>query len=232
MAIGLARTFNPAITACLAGNEGANLSGTIRFQGTAPQPLPMRMDAEPACSKLHSGPTFVQQVQVSPAGGLKNVFVWVKGGLEGKQFDPPATPAVLDQKGCVYEPRVMGIQVGQRLRVLNSDPTTHNVHPIPRNNPEWNLSQAANGAPITRTFPNEEVMVRFMCNIHPWMRSYVGVVAHPYFAVTSEDGTFEIKGLPPGEYTIEAWHERLRTREQKVTVGAGESKTIEFTFTG
>jgi hypothetical protein len=159
------------------------------------------------------------------------VFVWVKSGLEGKNFAPPTTPVTLDQKGCVYEPHVIGIQANQALSVTNSDPFTHNVHPLPKNNPEDNRSQTAGAAPAEFKFPRQEVMIAVKCNIHPWMRSYIAVVNHPFFAVSGADGSFSIQGLPPGTYTIEAVHESLGNKEAQVTVGASETGEANFNYT-
>jgi hypothetical protein len=125
---------------------------------------------------------------------------------------------------------MVGVQAGQTLKILNSDPTTHNIHPVPANNREWNTSMSPGGSPLERTFAREEVMIPVKCNVHPWMKSYIGVLKHPFFAVTGKDGTFEIKGLPPGEYTIEAWHEKLAPMTQKITVAAKDSKAVDFTL--
>ncbi|HEV8130914.1 MAG TPA: hypothetical protein VGQ81_06660 [Acidobacteriota bacterium] len=211
--------------------DAATLTGKAIFRGTAPKPSVVRMEADQNCATQHQNPVYLQQIEVDDQGGLRNVFVCVKQGVEGQTFQPPAQPVILDQKGCIYQPRVLGIQTGQKLKVLNSDPTMHNVHPLPRENQEWNLSQPPKGLPLVKTFEHPEIMVRVMCNIHPWMRCYIGIVPHPYFAVTSTDGNFAIKDIPPGQYTLEAWHEKLGTQEQKLTVGPKESKAVEFVFT-
>ncbi len=217
-------------TAAVPTAESATLAGRATFQGTVPKAISIRMEADRNCVSQHQDPVYLQQVEVNEQGGLRNVFVWVKQGLESQTFQPPSTPVVLDQRGCIYVPRVLGIQTGQKLKVLNSDPAMHNVHPLPRQNQEFNLSQPPNGLPLVKTFEHPEVMVRVMCNIHPWMRAYVAVVPHPYFAVTATDGSFEIRDLPPGEYTLAAWHETLGRQEQKVTVGVNETKAVRFVF--
>jgi plastocyanin len=171
-------------------------------------------------------------VVVNSNGTLANVFVYVKAGLEGKTFEAPTGPVTLDQKGCIYRPHVIGIRAGQTLSVANSDPTTHNVHPMPKANREWNTSQPPKAANLERTFPRPETMIPVKCNVHPWMKSWLGVMDHPYFAVTGNQGTFELKGLPPGDYTVEAWHEKYGTSEQKVTLAASANQTVEFTFKG
>lgn len=135
--------------------------------------------------------------------------MYIKAGLEGKQFAVPATPIIFDERGCWFTPRVLGIQTGQVLRITNSDPVTHNVHPLAQTNREWNHSQGAGDEPLSRKFPRTEVMISVECNIHSWMDAYIGAVPHPYFAVTGNDGTFEIHNVPPGDYVIEAWQEKL-----------------------
>jgi plastocyanin len=210
----------------------AAVSGKVNFTGKAPARARLIMDAEPDCKGLHTAPVLSEEVIVNANGTLANVFVYVKAGLEGKTFEMPSGPANLDQKGCVYRPHVFGVRAGQVLSVSNSDPTTHNIHPMPRTNREWNTSQPPKGANIERTFPRPEVMIPVKCNVHPWMKSYVGVLDHPYFAVTGEDGSFTIANLPPGDYSIEAWHEKYPAQEQKVTLAAGAKQTLEFTFKG
>ena len=206
-----------------------SLSGKVTLDGKAPSNPRINMSAEPDCAGLHSGPVHAEVALVGDGGALANVFVWVKDGLEG-EFEVPSTPVALDQKGCTYKPHVVALQSGQVLSVTNSDPTTHNVHPLPRVNREWNRSQTANASAIERKFSRQEIMLPVKCNIHPWMRSYINVVDHPFFAVTGADGSFEIKGLPPGTYTIEARHERFDAQEASVTVGASESKQADFTL--
>ena len=170
-------------------------------------------------------------VLIGADGGLKNVFVYVKEGLDAAySFDIPATAVVLDQKGCIYTPRVLGIRAGQALTVLNSDETLHNVHAIPMANQEFNSGMPFKDTKLTKTFTVPEVMVRFKCDVHPWMGAYVGVTAHPFFAVTDASGAFEIKGLPPGTYTIEAWHERFGRRTSTVKIDPKGAATTAFTF--
>ena len=213
-------------------SQAGSVAGKVSFTGQASRRARLRMEADPNCAAAHSSPVYFQQVEVSEGGSLNNVFVWIKEGLEGYQFDPPEEPVTLNQKGCIYRPHVFGVQTRQDIQILNNDPTTHNIHPLPANNREWNQSQPAQGAPLMRSFPRQEVMIAVKCNIHPWMRSYIGVVSHPYFAVTGAEGEFQLKDLPPGEYTVEAWHEKLGTTEQKVTIGPSEAKQVDFTFQG
>ena len=204
-----------------------NIAGRISFDGPAPKPAPVRMDSDPNCAS--EGATD-EAVVVGANGALQNVFVYVKDGLGDLQFPVPATPAVMDQKGCRYMPHVLGAQVGQPVEIVNSDPTLHNVHAIPTANQEFNTGQPIKGMKSTHTFSTKEVMVPFKCDVHGWMRAYIGVLDHPFFAVTGPDGTFSLKGLPPGTYTVEAWHETLGTQTQTVTIGDKESKDVAFAF--
>jgi len=208
------------------------LTGKIKFTGRKPAHKLIDMSEDPACVEAHHGKAYDESVVVNPNGTLSNVFIYLKSGLEGKTFAVPATPVVIDQKGCWFHPRVMGIQVGQTLQVTNSDPVTHNIHPLAQINRDWNHSQGEGDPPLARRFIKPEVMIRVKCNIHSWMHAFIGVVDHPYFAVTGPDGTFEIRNIPPGDYVIEAWQETLGTQEQKITVTpSGKIETI-FTFKG
>lgn len=221
-------TAGPAAPVDLA--TAATITGKVVYQDGKPRRNRIRMGADPACTKLHASPVYSQEVVVNDNGTLRHVFVYVSQGLEGRTFTPPSEPVVLDQKGCVYEPHVVGAQTNQDIQVLNSDPTTHNIHPVPTVNREWNTSMPPGAEPLVRAFPREEVAIPVKCNIHPWMRSYIAVVKHPYFAVTGSDGSFEIKNLPPGQYTITAWQEKYGTTEQEVALGPKETKSIEFVF--
>ncbi|HEX8473791.1 MAG TPA: carboxypeptidase regulatory-like domain-containing protein [Pyrinomonadaceae bacterium] len=218
------------------GNEGS-VTGTIAFAGTAPAPKSISMDQDPVCSS--SNPNALAEDLVVKDGKLQNVFVYVKDGktADGKNitalaFDPPAQPAVLDQKGCHYVPHVLGIQTGQKLSVTNSDQTAHNVNVQANSNPKFNKSQPPAAAPIEQAFNRAETLIPVKCNQHPWMKSYIGVLKHPFFGVSGEDGKFEIKGLPPGTYTLVAWHERYGDKQQQasVTIGQKETKTQDFSF--
>jgi plastocyanin len=210
----------------------ATVRGTVRFTGKRPAPKTIDMSNDPACAEAHHGKDYDESVVVNPNGTLANVFIYIKGGLEGKQFEVPTTPVIFDQRGCWFQPRVLGIQTGQTLQISNSDPVTHNIHPLAQLNREWNHSQGPGEAPLERKFPRPEVMIRVKCNIHSWMRAYIGAIDHPYFAVTGADGTFEIRNVPPGDYLIEAWQETMGTQEQKVTVPAAGKIETSFTFKG
>jgi len=206
-----------------------SVAGKVTFEGAAPKLSPLRMDSDPNCAQ-QSATAPDESVVVGGDGALQNVFVYVKDGLGSLRFPVPSTAVVLDQKGCRYVPHVLGAQVGQRVEVLNSDPTLHNVHAVPMANREFNTGQPIPGMKHIHQFTAREVMVPFKCDVHPWMRAYVGVLDHPFFAVTGADGSFELKGLPPGTYTIEAWHETLGTQTQMVTIGAKETGTVAFSF--
>jgi plastocyanin len=234
------------IAACDGGNQAADsatptapaatdtadgpgiITGRITFDGTPPAPRPLPMDADPKCTPEPGA--VADRLLVGPDNGLKNVFVHVKDGLGNRKYAVPTTPVMLDQKGCQYVPHVFGVQVGQPVQIANSDPTMHNVNSAPRENRPFNFGQVPKTPAVTRTFAVAEIGVPFRCDVHSWMNAYAGVVPHPFFAVTSADGTFEIKGLPPGTYTIEAWHEQLGTQSQSVIVDGKTPATFTATF--
>jgi plastocyanin len=210
-------------------SKAGNVVGRVTIEGAVPSNPPIKMSAEPYC--IHENPngaTFENFVLNN--GGLENVFVYVKDGLDTYYFDIPTDPVKLDQQGCRYRPHVLGVRAGQKLAIANSDDIMHNVHALPNVNTEWNRGQALKNMVDEKVFTAREVMVPFKCDVHNWMQAYVGVMDHPYFAVTHEGGTFELKNLPAGTYTVEAWHEKLGTRTQSVTIGEKESKAITFTF--
>jgi plastocyanin len=188
------------------------------------------MSEEPACVEAHHGKAYDESLVVNKRGDLANAFIYVKSGLAGKVFPVPATPVVIDQKGCWFRPRVLGIQVGQSLQVINSDPVTHNIHPMAEVNRAWNHSQGAGDPPIARKFIKPEIMIPVKCNIHSWMHAFIGVLENPYFAVSQDDGKYEIANLPPGTYTIGVWQEKLGTQEQQVTIAPSGKAEANFTF--
>ena len=203
----------------------ATVNGTVKFDGTAPKPSKIDMSQDPACK----GTNEAENITVS-GGDLANVFVYVKDGLGSRTFDVPKDPVVLDQSGCKYHPHVLGVMAGQTVQIKNDDPTTHNIHPTPKDNREWNESQPPSSPAIEKNFAREEIMLPVKCNQHPWMKMYVSVVKTPFYAVTDKSGKYEIKGLPPGDYTIAFVHEKLGEQDQKVTVAAKDSKTVDQTF--
>jgi plastocyanin len=213
-------------------DNGATITGKVAFDGAKPVAKTIDMSAVPACSNAHKTPAKSEEVVVNDNGTLKNAFVWVKSGLPDKTWQVPAAPVALTQSGCMYQPHVIGAMAGQNLDIKNADPTNHNIHPLPTANSEWNESQPPGSPDKMQSFPRQEVLIPVKCNIHPWMRAYIGVVNHPFFAVTGDDGTFTIKGLPPGTYTIEVVHEKFGNSEQQITVGAKDSKTLDFTIKG
>jgi plastocyanin len=208
-----------------------DVKGVAMLDGAAPKNQVIKMNADPVCMKEAKG---TQEQETYLVGGdgksLGNVFVYVKDGLGNYVFDTPTDTAKIDQKECRYHPHVFGMRVGQALEIVNSDPTLHNIHAMPKENSEFNNGQPIQGMKMTHTFDKKEVMVPFKCDVHGWMNAYVGVMDHPYFAVTDKDGKFELKSLPPGTYTIEAWHEKLGTQTASVTLGAKETKDVTFNF--
>lgn len=211
------------------GDEGS-VKGKIAFQGQAPKYRPISMDADAVCAKKHSDPVYPEAVVVNKNGTLRNVFVRVKSGLEGKTFAVPEQAVTLDQDGCLYKPHVLGIQAKQNLKVVTSDNTAHNIHPMPKVNREWNLSQSPGSDPIMQTFTRPEATIPVKCNQHPWMKAYIHVLDNPFYAVTDDDGNYEIKGLPPGKYEIEAIHEEYGAMTQPVEVAAKQDATSDFTY--
>jgi plastocyanin len=211
-----------------AGGAGS-LKGTAKIEGATLKPTRIDMSSDPNCAKAHSTPATTEDVVIGANDGLANVIIYVADGLGDRTFEPPQQAAVIEQKGCQYKPHVVALQVNQKLDVVNDDDTTHNIHPMPNNNREWNKTQP-HGMPVEESFAREEIAIPVKCNVHPWMRGYIAVFKNPYFVVTDKDGSFDLKDLPPGTYTIKAWQEKLGTLSQKVTVGAGESKPLEFVF--
>jgi plastocyanin len=218
-------------------SDGGTVSGTIAFTGAAPAPKKIDTSADPACGAKN--PTLSTEDNAVTDGKLANVFVYIKDGAaaDGTKVDGYAwkadAPITLDQDGCHYKPHVAGVLVGQKISVKNSDPTQHNIHFTPKNNPDWNQSQP-NGAPeLTHSFARSEILVPVKCNQHPWMKAYVAVLKHPLFAVSAADGTFTIKGVPAGTYTLAAWHEGGATGTEKtmqVTVTANGTAKADFAF--
>jgi hypothetical protein len=207
------------------------ITGKVMFEGTAPEAELIDMEAEPTCQELYPDGAFTEKVVVNDNGTLQNVFVYVKEGLGDLKFPVPQEGVVLDQQGCRYRPHVFGVQVEQELIIRNSDGFLHNIHPMPTVNRAFNVGQPVK-MDTTKSFSKVEVMIPIECDVHDWMSGYAGVLDHPYFAVTGGDGTFSLPNLPPGTYTLEAWHEEYGTQTMSVTVGEKESATADFTFKG
>jgi plastocyanin len=219
----------PAAAPESAATGNGTIEGSAKYINGDPDAV-IGMDADPVCASLHPGEVHTEKVVADDNGNLANVFVYVKSGLEGKSFPAPATAHVLDQMGCQYHPHISGMQVGQTLVIRNSDPTLHNVHALPSSNKEFNQGQPFQGMELEHTFDQREVMVPFKCDVHPWMSSYMAVLDHPFFGVTSETGKFSIESLPAGDYVVEAWHEEFGTQTVEVTVTDGESVQVSFDF--
>jgi len=203
----------------------ATVGGSVTFDGTAPKPSKIDMSQDAACKGNN-----ISETIVADNGKLANVFVYVKDGLGDRSFDVPKDSATIDQKGCQYHPHVLGVMTGQNIEIRNDDDTTHNIHPTPKDNREWNESQPPKAAALEKSFAREEVMLPVKCNQHPWMKMYLNVAKTPFFAVTGSDGKYEIKGLPPGDYTLAFVHEKLGEQDQKVTLAAKDSKTVDQAF--
>jgi hypothetical protein len=211
-------------------STAGSITGTVTLDGRPPTIHPIDMSASPACVQANPSPVTPPTVVIGDHGALANVVVYVKSGLGNYRYDTPIDTAILGQKNCMYDPHVLALMTNHPFAVQNNDPTMHNVHPMPKHNRQWSNSQPAGSAPLKQSFANPEFAMPVLCNVHPWMRAFVFVFDHPYFAVTSKAGSFELKNLPPGTYTIEAWQENYAAQDQTVTIGAKESKAISFTF--
>jgi hypothetical protein len=209
-------------------STAATISGTVNFAGPTPAPQKIDMSMDPACK---SQDTMFQPIEVTD-GHLANAFVYIKAGLPEAHWDAPTTDAIIDQDGCRYHPHVLAVMTSQPVKILNRDSTTHNIHPMPqvKGNREWNQSQAPDADPIVKTFNSQEVMIPIKCNQHPWMKMYLNVMSHPFFAVTGKNGRFEITGLPPGNYTLAVVQEKLGERTQQFSVGPKENKSLVFSY--
>ena len=223
-----AETILPAahVDAATAGT----ISGRVLFTGAAPAMPEVDFSSNPQCERQHRTPQKAETVVVNSNKTLRNVFIRIKDGLPRARWTPPAQAVQLDQKGCVYEPHVLGIMAGQQLEILNNDPVNHNIHAESKVNPAWNESQPPRAEHKFKQFDSPEGLFPVTCGVHPWMRSYIAVSAHPFFAVTGDDGSFTLKGVPPGTYTIEAVHEKYGSKEGQLTLAPNGNATLDFTY--
>ncbi len=203
----------------------ATISGTVNFDGEPPSARVIDMSNDPGCK----GQAESEQAVVND-GRMANVLVYVKSGLPAGSYDPPKQSVSIKQEGCRYVPHMAAVMVGQPVNFQDSDQTLHNIHPMPKNNPQWNQSQMPNSQPLEKTFDHPELMIPIKCNQHPWMQMYLSVLSNPYFAVTAKDGKFTLAGLPPGTYTIAAVQEKYGEKTQTITVGPKEDKNLNFSY--
>ena len=210
--------------------EGSTIKGTIHFEGAGPKLRTVKMDADPVCKASHDGPVYSETVVINDNSTLKNVLVSIEAGLEGQTFPVPEEPVVLDQTGCRYEPHVWGAMAGQPVEIRNSDRTLHNVHALSVVNPQFNMAMPKIVRKKTRIFKKPEDVFAIKCDVHPWMRTWVGIFDHPFFATSDTGGSYPLADLPDGTYTVRAWHERLPAMTQEITIKEGETITLDFTF--
>lgn len=209
--------------------SAGTIAGTVTFAGAPPGMKSVSIGGDAQCAKQHQGPVLAGDALVHD-GRVENAFVYVKDGLGDRTFAVPDTPVTIDQTGCFYQPHVAGVQSCQPLEFVNGDPTLHNVHGTPGRSAPWNFGMAVQGSRRRLRIENPEVMIPVTCDVHPWMRAYVGVLPHPYFTVTGADGRFTLKNVPAGEYVVASWHERFGARETRVAVRAGETKDVTFAY--
>lgn len=208
---------------------GGDIAGTVTFQGTPPPPLRLQTGGDPRCSTTHKGPLFSEDVVVNANGTLRNVVVAIKSGLPARQFGTPQGRILLSQEGCRYVPHVVAMMAGQEVEIVNGDLTLHNIHALSSSNPPFNVAQPKQGMRTTKRFDSPEIF-KVKCEVHPWMNAFVAVFPHPFFSVTGGDGSFVLHNVPPGDYTIDAWHERYGVRTVKVRVESASATRADFSY--
>lgn len=216
-----------ASAAAYAGPSGGTVSGKVTYEGTPPKMKPIDMSMEPSCAKMYAAPQFAETVVTGTGNSLENVVVYVSAGAPDDAA--PSTAAIFTQKGCRYIPHLLALQVNQELKITNEDQTVHNVHPQPKRNREWNKSQPPGTPPIRESYEQAE-FIPVKCNVHPWMHGTFAVMPNSHYAVTGDGGVFSLANLPPGKYTITAWHESYGEQSQEVTISGSETHTINFVF--
>jgi plastocyanin len=228
-AVGLAITMGSALVVFATPPAGTgSITGKVTYTGTPPKMKPIDMSKEPSCAKQHATPVMTQNVATGPGNTLQWVVVYISAGDDSAAT--PSQPVKYEQKGCEYLPHVLPLEVNQELQIFNDDQTSHNIHPLAKVNQEWNKSQPPGSPPIDTKYEKPE-FIPVKCNIHPWMHGYFVVLKTSHYSVTGEDGSFDIKGLPPGKYTVTAWQEQYGTKSQDVVIAGAESKTANFVFT-
>ena len=224
--------FKPGnrLAAAQAPTGTARIVAKVVLIGTPPPPAKLQMNDDSVCAMKHqTGAVFSQTVEVGAGGVLKDTLVFVKDGVTDA-YPAPTTPTTLDQVGCIFLPHVLGVMAGQPLQITSSDPTLHNIHPLPVINAGFNIGMPGQGAKQTRVFSKAEAPFHVKCDVHPWMSAYIGVFSHPFFGVSNQQGEVELKNLPAGTFQVQAWQETYGMRTQSVTVAVGETKQIIFTF--
>lgn len=216
-----------ASAVAFAGPGGGTVTGKVTYEGTPAKMKPIDMSKEPSCQKMYPTPPFAETVVTSSGNTLENVVVYVSAGATDEAA--PSKAATFTQKGCRYIPHILAFQVNQEFKIINEDQTSHNIHPLPKLNREWNKSQPAGTPAISEKYDKAE-FIPVKCNVHPWMHGNFAVLKNSHYAVTGDGGTFTLPSLPPGKYTITAWHESYGEQSQEVTITGNETKPVNFVF--